>query len=141
MRQTSLEAYQSLRDSGVLSNLRWAVYDALFHHGPMTRNELDARLKGQSTINASYSRRLTELESIGLAHRPETKLCPHTNRRCDAWDVTSLHRPVAPPPAPPTKGTVIASLKQLLREACAELESTGDLFAVAKAKSIRERLR
>jgi hypothetical protein len=94
-RATSLAAYNALQASGALSSIRWAVYDCLFRNGPMTRNELDVALKGPATVNPSYSRRLTELEAMGVAARFGTRTCAITGRDCDAWDVTSASSVVA----------------------------------------------
>jgi hypothetical protein len=84
---TSLGAYTLIKESGVLSRSRWDVYDCLFKHGPMTRNELDATLS-RGGVNPTYSRRLVELERLGIAHRDGTKTCRITGFTCDAWDVS-----------------------------------------------------
>lgn len=88
MRHTSLAAYRALQQSGALSSMRWVVYDCLFHFGPMTRSELDARLRGKATVNPSYHKRLCELERMGVVARFGTRPCSVTGRDCFLWDVT-----------------------------------------------------
>lgn len=86
MRQTSLDAYNEIRESGLLSRARWEVYDALFHQGPLTRNELDGLL-APGRANPPYSRRLTELEAQGVAFRGKVRPCAKTGFNCEEWDV------------------------------------------------------
>lgn len=87
-RQTSREAYAVIHASGLLSAARWAVYEHLFHHGPLTRNELDRGIAGDRP-NPSYSRRLTELERQGAIRRVGERACKVTGFRSELWDVTS----------------------------------------------------
>ena len=115
MSQTGLAAYNYLRDNDVLSRLRWVVYDCLFHHGPMTRNELDAHLRGSSAINPSYSRRLVELERMGMAKRTHVRACGYTGHLCDAWEVTNRIEPLVPKKST-TKGEKIAACYALFEE-------------------------
>jgi len=138
---TSLEAYRRLRDSGTLSRLRWIVYDQLWHHGPLTRNELDAALRGPSTINASYSRRLTELEDMGLAARVGVRQCLFSGRNCEVWDVTDLDTPL---PIEKPKAARDEVLFAIASDAVRRLEQAamenGDLFAQHDASQLNLRL-
>lgn len=42
-RQTSISVYNEIRENGLLSRMRWAVYDKLFQYGPATASELAKR--------------------------------------------------------------------------------------------------
>lgn len=88
--ETSLQAYRAVEASGRLSRARWLVYVLLFKQGPLTRNEIDVRLKAPGVVNPTFSRRLVELERISLIHRPTKKMCSVTGHECDAWDVTGI---------------------------------------------------
>lgn len=39
-RDTSREAYNKIKEMGLLSQRRWEVYDILYSHGPMTGGEI-----------------------------------------------------------------------------------------------------
>lgn len=84
MRKTSLEAYQKLKESGTLSKRRWQAYDTLFHHGPLTGNEL-ARYSGVPGM----WKRLSELKKLGLVAMVGEKVCDVTGEKALTWDLTS----------------------------------------------------
>lgn len=84
-----VDAHEAITKNGLLSRSRWQVYDALFLFGPLSRNELDVRLKGPDMPNPTFSRRLVELERLGVAVRGGKRPCSVTGEPCDAWDVTS----------------------------------------------------
>lgn len=94
MNANTLEAYRRMHSDGRLSEHRWRVCELLIERGPMTRNEIDAAL-GLSP-NASYSRRLTELEDLGLAVREGTKSCSITGFKCDLWRVVENPEEASP---------------------------------------------
>lgn len=84
MRQTSVEAYRKIKDSGVLSTRRWEAYHALFHHGPLTGQEL-ARLTGVPGM----WKRCSELEQVGVVYNSCVRPCKVTGQEAIAWDVTA----------------------------------------------------
>jgi hypothetical protein len=88
-RETSAEAYAYLVSSGALARAQAAVYSALYLHGPLTRNELDRRLAGPGQPNPTFSRRLADMERMGVIRRVGVRPCAITGRNADAWDVTS----------------------------------------------------
>jgi hypothetical protein len=97
MRQTSLAAYNEIKASGLLSRMRWIVYDHLYHHGPLTRTEVDLHLKRDDEVNPSYHKRLSELERAGVVTTVGRKTCSITGKECELWDVTdALPVPVDP---------------------------------------------
>jgi hypothetical protein len=86
-RQTSIDAYRTIVESGRLGESKCAVYRWLFEHGPATRNELDQAL-GHGNPNPTFSRRLTELEALGVVARVGQRRCLVTDYKSDLWDVT-----------------------------------------------------
>lgn len=88
VRETSLAAYEKIRDTGVLSQMRWKVYDYLFHHGPLTAGEVTKALKRPDEVHPSYHRRLDELGELGCAKRIRTRPCGVTGEEVYEWDVT-----------------------------------------------------
>jgi len=118
VRRTCLAAYEEIRDSGLLSKRRWETYQALALYGPLTRNEVDAQLApGQP--NASFSRRLCELERLGVISRADVRVCRVTGKNCDTWDITdntpSREAPV-PRRAVKVTGEKLEAVLAVLRE-------------------------
>jgi hypothetical protein len=97
VRETSLEAYYYIRDNGLLSKVRFKVYEYLFHHGPAAAKEVDMALNnGRDYTAGTYVSRLSELRDAGVVKEVGFKTCKHTGRRLIVWDVTSLRDPIKP---------------------------------------------
>ena len=108
-RRTSKEAYQRIQEQGVLPKRRWAVYDALFHHGPATAGELTEKMKAKKGgRHAAVSARLTELRQGGFALEVEERECRVTSHTCIVFDVTDH----VPTPAAYGPGGVMRSSKR-----------------------------
>jgi hypothetical protein len=86
-RRTSIEAYQAILSEGLLSRLRWFVYDLLYHHGPMTGNQLIDRVKTRKNTGA-FNTRLSELRDLGVVYEVGEVKDPITGRQVILWDVT-----------------------------------------------------
>lgn len=117
IRQTSLDAYRTICDRDLLSTARLAVYRHLFDHGPLTRNELDHGLAA-GRPNPTYSRRLAEMERIGVLQRAGTRICSITGFRSELWDVTD-----GLPQKQPKAKVGRRRLETLLAEIRGEMES------------------
>jgi hypothetical protein len=90
MRETSVQAFHAIRESGLLSQRRWEAYEGLYQHGPMTSSELDAAMGvGWRTTN----KRLPELERMGVVKILGTRPCGVTGMDAMVWDVTSESMP------------------------------------------------
>jgi len=91
MRRTSIEAYEKIRDEGLLSKMRWIVYDLLFAHGPATAAELASRFppsvggRGQA---GNVHARLGELRDVGCVAEIGERECTITRNNVILWDVT-----------------------------------------------------
>lgn len=95
IRATSSEAYRIIRESGLLSASRMAVYSHLYRCGPLTRNEIDRNL-AEGRPNPTYSRRLAEMERMCVLARVGERVCSVTGFRAETWDVTDrLPQPLA----------------------------------------------
>jgi hypothetical protein len=86
MRNTSLTAYYSIRDSGLVSKLRFAVYHTLFNYGPLTQGELWKKYFPYSQRH-SIAPRFAELEAQGIIEPIGERACEVTGKRCIVWDV------------------------------------------------------
>jgi len=90
VRKTSISVYHEMEDSGLLSERRWEVYKILWHHGPMTSNEVFqyARLHGNPDYRHNTNARMTELRDRGVAEELGTTVCRVTGHTVILWDVT-----------------------------------------------------
>lgn len=88
IRQTSIDTYHAIKQQGLLSNLRFEIYQVLFDHGPLTSGELwSEHLKNQQ--RQSLTPRFAEMKELGVIFEAETRPCRMTGQTCIAWDVTS----------------------------------------------------
>jgi hypothetical protein len=102
-RQTSIDSYNTLRDSGALGRRRWEAYDDVFRNGPCTSGEL-AQRTGMTKRDAAS--RCAELRTRGLLRELGTQVCTTSGRTVISWDVTARNAPIPQPPkdaAEPTK--------------------------------------
>lgn len=88
VRDTSLETYKSIQDSGVLSARRLEVYKALMDSGPSTASELWERMGKRSSQHNPVSPRLNELREMGAICEAEQRDCLITGRLAIVWEVT-----------------------------------------------------
>jgi hypothetical protein len=124
-RQTSIDAYNKIKQNGLLSKRRWEVYFTLYNHGPLTSSELFEHYKKyfnpQFKYNLNVHSRLNELEERGVAQRIGTQECAVSGNTVDLWDVTS-GLPV-PPVKKKTKDKIIAELTDEITTLKAELSN------------------
>lgn len=97
-RQTSVETYHHIKDNGLLSSMRWLVYDDIFYNGPTTIRETAERLskKREGIYHNSLSTRFSELREYGAVVELPKRACKITGNYAIEWDVTSKV-PVKPP--------------------------------------------
>ncbi len=86
-RDTSLEAFKELRDSGKLKERCVQIYDALATHGPMTASEIASHI---GLPRDSISPRIAELCDVGLVIDVAQRKCRITGRRCVVWEKTFI---------------------------------------------------
>lgn len=89
-RRTSLLAYETIREQGLLSRQRWLIYDVLYRHGPVTINECFKILeKERGSWNWNTRTRFGELVEMGVAEEVGERECRHSGMLCIVYDVTS----------------------------------------------------
>lgn len=90
-RQTSIEAYNQIKAEGLLSKLRFVVYDCIFHNGPITQGEcvdiLQKRLECGNN-SGTIASRFAELKNFGVIQEVGKRPCKLTGRTVLEWDVT-----------------------------------------------------
>lgn len=109
-RRTSVEAYNKIRESGLLSQRRFEVYDALYRWGPATATEL----AGMSGIKGAW-KRLSELVRLGVAYEVRTRKCQVTGQQVIEFDVTD-NMPVKPAKKISERQAMIQRIIELERE-------------------------
>ena len=99
VRETSQEAFDALKQAGVLSAQRWDVYSWLYTHGPATSGEFMAwkgAQTGRSMVMDQSRAIFTHLRERCLIKEVGTRACRITGKRCIEWDVTSAKAPTVP---------------------------------------------
>ena len=105
--------------NGLLQQRQLETYEVLFRFGPLTRNEIDEKgceeygVKGVRA-NPPWSRRLADMERMGVVRRVGQRPDPTTNFLADLWDVTSALPKALPKAKRFTKKQKHAALKVLL---------------------------
>jgi hypothetical protein len=94
IRETSIEAYHKIKESGILSKRRWEVYDFVFLHGPTTIRRAVKHfsfLNGQeiSITFSSYGTRFSELQRMGAIQEAGRVVDEDTGNTVMLWDVTN----------------------------------------------------
>lgn len=88
-RQTSIDAFRQIQESGVLGKYQFMIYNALFEAGPLTSMEVTVQCGRSGNDVRSISPRMAELRDMGLIIEVGKKQCSITGRTVLAWDVTS----------------------------------------------------
>ena len=87
-RQTSIDCYNQIKAEGLLSNLRFRVYEWLYDNGPATAQEITTGLAKGSQDHGSFSTRLSELRNQGVVREGGIVISKTTGRKVIEWDVT-----------------------------------------------------
>lgn len=111
MRQTSIETYHAVKNSGLLSELRVIVYDCVYKYQPMTQGEAWDIVKQFRKMNSSgcITSRFAELKHLGVIVEVGVRPCKITGRNCIEW-ITTNNLPVAYERK--TKDQIIKELKE-----------------------------
>ena len=87
-RETSINAYNHIKENNLLGKLQFKVYQTLYYHGPLTGNEMRIVLDHDGNSGV-YTTRLSELERMGAIKALEKRVCSATGHKALEWDVTS----------------------------------------------------
>ena len=90
-RQTSMDAYINLIESGVLAEKNKIVYKHLFHGGATTQKNTE-RLFNDTTY--TLRPRFSQLEKMGLIKAVGYEACIETGKKNMLWDVTDRIHPL-----------------------------------------------
>lgn len=89
-RKISLDAYNKIKENGLLSKRRLEVYHILFHNGPLTAHEVVAIARQNHPLSnqTSFNARLSELRNRGVVFEVGFKTNPVSLVENILWDVT-----------------------------------------------------
>lgn len=110
MRQTSIEAFNAIRENGLLTGLQFEIYSILFDHGPMTAGEAAqvyrSRHPQTNRQRNEIAKRVSDLRAVGVVREIGARPCKASGMRVLVWDVTDRlpERESVRPTACPTCG-------------------------------------
>ena len=87
-RQTSIECYNKIKEQGLLSNMRFKVYEAILKKAPCTSGEAFATMTTKENQISQSRARFTELRELGVIYEKGEKKCSITGRNVIEWDLT-----------------------------------------------------
>lgn len=82
IRQTSIEAFQEIQESGLLGKRQKHAYNTLYQYGPLTGQELSKKMG----IPGQW-KRCSELKKRGVCFEVGEKVCSVTGQKAILWDV------------------------------------------------------
>lgn len=92
VRETSIEIYNKIKETGVLSRRRFEVYGVLFENGPLTGGQVKKILVSKQYVNGvseTVRNRITELVKMGAVKELGSVPCPVTGNTSILFDVTA----------------------------------------------------
>jgi len=85
IKQTSIDCYHQIKNEGLLSKMKFLIYEDLYLFGPSTANEVFKRLN----LETNQSGRFTELLEAGVIYESGQRECGVTGRNVTEWNVTN----------------------------------------------------
>jgi hypothetical protein len=135
-RLTTLEAYTKVKESGLLSELRLKVFEAVCTHDKLTASELRIKISGHQTNANSgvLGTRLSELERMGLIRTIGTRKCSISGYNALVWEVTGNM------PIKLDKKKTIKQKKQEILENIEKLEKLADVDSLVIIFQIKKQI-
>jgi hypothetical protein len=87
-RQTSIECYNQIKQEGLLSKMRFKVYESILKNAPCTSAEVLSTLLSKNSAITSSRARFTELRELGVIYEVQNRKCTITGRTAIEWDLT-----------------------------------------------------
>ena len=135
-RETSIEAYHRVKESGLLSELRLRVYEILCHHGPMTAGEMLEYTNKKIPHSGVYTTRFSELQRWGAIKEVDKRPCKTTGFTAIVWGITG-DLPVKPEKTPTRKEKKTAIMNNLVAHGLKPTPSTAEDIEIYK-EELRE---
>ena len=87
-RQTSRDCFTQIKEEGLLSKMRFKVYEAILKNAPCTSAEVLSTLLSKNSAITSSRARFTELRELGVIYEVQNRKCNITGRTSIEWDLT-----------------------------------------------------
>ena len=88
IRQTSIDCYYQIKEEGLLSKMRFKVYEAILRKAPCTSAEALSTILSKNSAITSSRARFTELRELGVIYEVQNRKCTITSRTSIEWDLT-----------------------------------------------------
>jgi len=114
-RRTSVDIYETIKKDGLLSDLRFRVYDIIYLYQPITISEMIRKVSSTVTNTGSFTGRISELKDMGVIYEVKEGECPVTGRTVIFWGTTDMlpKKYVVPPSKKEKKKAIIGQLRDL----------------------------
>jgi hypothetical protein len=87
-RQTSIDCYNQIKAQGLLSKMRFKVYECILTNAPCTSAEALSNMLSKNSAITSSRARFTELRELGVIYEKGIRKCTVTGRNVIEWDLT-----------------------------------------------------
>jgi hypothetical protein len=87
IRQTSIDCYNQIKESGLLSKRRLQVFEAMLGQAPCTAGEIERFMNKFYGVRGGW-KQLAFLRDSGVVYEVGTTTCSVTNRKVIEWDLT-----------------------------------------------------
>ena len=87
-RQTSIDCYNEIKEEGLLSKMRFKVYESILTNAPCTSAEVLSTMLSKNSAITSSRARFTELRELGVIYEVQNRKCTITRRTSIEWDLT-----------------------------------------------------
>jgi hypothetical protein len=87
-RQTSIDCYNQIKAQGLLSKMRFKVYECILTNAPCTSAEALSNMLSKNSAITSSRARFTELRELGVIYEVRNRKCTITGRTAIEWDLT-----------------------------------------------------
>ena len=87
-RQTSIDCFNQIKEEGLLSNMRFKIYESILINAPCTSAEVLSTMLSKNSAITSSRARFTELRELGVIYEVQNRKCTITGRTSIEWDLT-----------------------------------------------------
>jgi hypothetical protein len=124
IQETSLSAYRQIKENGLLSEMRFKVYDAIVKYGPATAGEI-CHWHLRNMQQHSITPRFAELQRLGVIKIAGKRECGVTGATAIVWESSGLTPNKIE--RKPTKTEIIAMQSKHIVALQAEVERLSNL--------------
>lgn len=84
IRKTRAECYHQIKLNGLLSKMRFLIFEAVYNNEGSTAREIF----NKCNLNTNQSGRFTELRELGVIYEKGVKICSITGKKAISWGLT-----------------------------------------------------